>query len=723
MRNGNLIGFIWIFIVSFSQPVFANNSLWQDIPPSQARTTLAKNAEQSNSQQTYQKARYLKLETSSMKYALEAMARENLSYRFATVDSSRNIALPLPNGEMIEVELVYENLMEKALKKAFPQIRTYRVLPSAKIFSGAIDMTPQGFHAMLQTSSGKTIFIDPVSVKPKDNKDIYASYYKGDQTQPVKGKASCGVTRAEPVEKLIFAEKSVASRSSTQSQGILNYRIAIAATGEYTARQGGTVTAALSAIITTLNRVNQVYEKDLGVHLSLVANNDAIIYTDAASDPYYALDRAKLLKQNQANLDAVIGTANYDIGHLFTISGGGLASIASVCNDDRKGQGVSGINNPVNDGFNLDFVAHEIGHQLGATHTFNSKLGLCSGSTRTSATAFEPGSGSSIMSYAGYCGADNLQSKTDAMFHIASIKQIRTFAQSNSGACGVLRQSYNRPPISNAGKDYIIPARTPFELVGSAVDPESDSLVYSWQQMDAGSRSNINEDRGNNALFRLFMPSDSPQRSFPSLNSVITHKLMRGEKLPEKQRDLHFRFVAQDGKNVAQSDEMLVKVFPTNSRFSLNLPHSQYSRGDTHKILWNVAKTDKAPINCEAVDIFLSTDGGYNFPIVLAKNTPNTGAVWVTIESSTSLSRKGRFKIKCSNSIFYAISYRDFVIAEQGTTAKQLNDQDQPEPDSGKPSTNTGGNENHVKSSSGGSFGWFFLVCLIFLKKGLKRPL
>jgi len=711
MRKENLIGFIWISLFSFSFPVFADNSFWQDFRPLQARVTHA------DGQQFYQKARYLKLETSSMKYALEAMARENLSYRFATVDSSRNISLPLPNGQMIGVELVYENLMEKPLKKAFPEIKTYRVLPSSKIVSGAIDMTPQGFHAMLQTSSGRTIFIDPLSINKENNKHIYVSYYKDDQVQTVNGKFSCGASSSKSIKDSFLAKKTAELQTSNQRQGILNYRIAIAATGEYTARQGGTVTNAMAAIITTLNRVNQVYEKDLGVHLSLVANNDAIIYTDAASDPFYALDRDKLLKQNQANLDAVIGSANYDIGHLFTVSGGGLAAIASVCNEHRKGQGISGINNPVNDSFNLDFVAHEIGHQLGATHTFNGKLGLCSGATRTSATAFEPGSGSSIMSYAGYCGADNLQSKTDAMFHIGSIKQIRTFSQTSSGGCGVLRQSYNRPPIANAGKNYIIPAKTPFELIGSAIDPESDNLVYSWQQVDAGRRSHITEDLGNNSLFRLYMPSDSTLRSFPSLKSVITHRSIHGEKLPEKERDLHFNFVAQDGKNVAQSDEMVVKVFPTSSRFSLYLPHSQYSRGDTHKILWNVAETDKAPIHCEAIDIFLSTDGGYNFPIVLAKNTPNEGATWITIESTTPLSRRGRFKIKCSDSIFYAISYRDFNIAEQGSTGRTLDDQDRPEPDSGNPDTSGGGNGNHLTSSSGGSFDWLFLCCLIFLRK------
>ena len=231
----------------------------------------------------------------------------------------------------------------------------------------------------------------------------------------------------------VIANKIAAS----SPESLLNYRIAIAATGEYTAKHGGTVEGALAAITTSLNRVNLVMERDLGIHLSLVENNHLLISTDPESDPFTKTDLVELVAENQAFIDTVIGTDNYDLGHLFTTKGGGLAAIASACNSYRKAQGVSGISNPVSDSFDLDFVAHEIGHQLGATHTFNSSQGLCSGNTRTARTAFEPGSGSSIMSYAGYCGLDNLQSNTDAMYHIGSIQQINDYTSSGQGnACG-----------------------------------------------------------------------------------------------------------------------------------------------------------------------------------------------------------------------------------------------------------------------------------------------
>lgn len=719
-----LISFILVLLFSFSLPASADNSIWQDI-----KSVSNKSVE--SDMQPYQKARMLKLSLNTMAYALEAMARENLSYRFATVESSRNIALPLPDGSMIEVELVYESLLENSLKTAYPAMKTYRVLPSAEIVSGIIDMTSQGFHAMLQTSKGKTIFIDPV----KNKENTYVSFYKDDQRKHSNENYSCGVNKKNPLTGLYFKEnkeelkQSLAQsqaqsiKKSASSEGLLVYRIAIAATGEYTEKHGGTVEGALAAMVTTLSRINQVFEKDLGIHLSLVANNDAIIYTDADSDPYSGNPSdsnysKELMKQNQSNLDAVIGSANYDIGHLFSTRGGGLASIAGICNQDKKGQGVSGISNPINDTFNLDFVAHELGHQLGATHTFNGNQGLCAGATRTSETAFEPGSGSSLMSYAGYCAADNLQSKTDAMFHIGSIQQIRALARTSEGNCGLLRHSLNRPPIVKAGKNYVIPTRTPFELTGKATDPDADTLVYSWEQLDAGESSQANEDKGDNALFRLYMPSNSVTRSFPSLESLINHKVVRGEKLPEKQRKLNFSFVAQDNHHVAQSDDMVVEVYPTKTRFSLYLPRSQYSRGDTHKILWNVGGTNESPIRCDNVNISLSTDGGYNFPVILEENVPNTGVVWLTIPATMPLSKSARFKINCSNNIFYAISYRNFEVAERGTTGIMLADEDQLEPDTGNP--NVGGGTKNLTKSAGGSVD-LFPIWLLFLMISLRE--
>ncbi len=678
----------------------------------------------------HQKGRYLKLNAQALRGTL---ASELVSE--AISNSTQVITLPLSNGSMQTVSIVPDSVLSKRLAKQY-KIQTYRILPDDEVVGGRADYSVNGFHAMLQMRSGGTFLIDPKSHlnNRQSRLDSYISYKKQDQIQTHQERYSCGVKASTETEFKSSAisstiNSSIKKRSTDGSEkSLLSYKIAIAATGEYVAKKGGTVEGALAGIVTTLNRVNHVYEQDLGIHLQLIDKNDALIYTDASTDPYSGSDLNALIRQNQNNLDDVIGSENYDIGHLFTTQGGGLSFIGGVCDQNRKGQGISGIGNPSNDSFNLDFVAHEIGHQLGATHTFNGVEGLCSSSARTARTAFEPGSGSTIMSYAGYCGVDNLQSNSDAMFHIGSINQIRDFTTNDRGnRCGIRRQVQNTPPIVNAGSDYKIPAQTPFELQGTANDSDGDQLVFAWEQIDSGEQSQPNSDTGDNALFRVHFPSDKKSRSFPPIDNILNHATAKGELLPIQQRSLNFSFVAQDGFNAAQSDEMSIDVLRTGSRFALNMPRTSYTRGDTHKIYWNTANTEKPPINCDAVDIYLSHDGGRNFQQKLATAVENTGESWVTIPADFPVTNTGRLKLRCSNNIFFAVSYRNFVVNKQGDEIRAIfSDEDQPEPSLrdravGESSFVQTQELNSQTSSAGGSFGFLFLYfSLLFFFKRLK---
>lgn len=642
-----------LFLLFCFHSAQANEGLWQDIQISARH----------NDHSPYNNSRELHLDETQMQRLLKQTQYAQKSAQLTL------ISLPLPNGTTVNVAPVKTNVLPPQLALKYPNIKTYKITShSHNIIGGRLDFTPSGFHAMLQTNTGQVIYINP---RQTSGKRRYYSYQKKDQhpTTPHQCELKKQSSQQSSPRDIHPAHYRTANRKETNAH---QYRIAIAATGEYTQSQGGTVRSALSAIVTTLNRINSIYERDLGLHLLLAENNDEIIYTDTQSDPYSNGQSRRLLDENQQNLNTVIGSAHYDIGHVLGTSGGGLAIVSGLCSSRSKAKGASGLNDPQGDHFNVDFVAHEIGHQLGATHTFNSNQGLCSGSTRTSRTAFEPGSGSTIMAYTGICGSDNLQATTDAMFHIGSIDQIKNNLNYGvASTCGQHSENTNRAPAVKAGKDYTIPTHTPFMLKGTANDPENDTLSHTWQQIDSGSSSEEHNDRGNNALFRSYTPSASTSRTFPLLNSILSHQKIKGETLPTTERELNFKFSSQDGHNNTNGDTVKIHVKDTGSRFALDLPYTHYTIGETTALTWHVANTHQAPINCQTIDIALSQDGGQHFATLLASNVLNNGKASVYLPNTLSPSTTARFKISCSDNIFFAISYQNFAIGYETSDHSQ----------------------------------------------------
>ena len=425
------------------------------------------------------------------------------------------------------------------------------------------------------------------------------------------------------------------------------YQLAVAATGEYTESYGGTVSGAMNAIVTTINRVNGIYERDLAVRMILVANNSSIVYTNASTDPYTHDNPSAMLCQNAQTLDAVIGISNYDIGHVFDTAGGGLASPNSVCNGTNvcgspsgsyKGQGMSGLLSPHGDSFDVQYVAHEIGHQFSASHTFNGTTGACSISGgREASTAFEPGGGSTIMSYAGtlLCGAESLQNNTDAYFHAGSQDQIIAFI--TSATCPTQPSpTGNVPPTVNAGADYTIPQSTPFTLTAVGDDADADYLTYTWEEMDLGTPSPPSTDDGSRPIFRSFLPNASPSRTFPKLSDILNNTTTFGESLPTTTRSMNFRVTARDnrlGGGGTASDDMVLSVRADSGPFLVTQPDAPvtWPAGSSQTVSWSVANTADAPVSCTNVRISLSTDGGTTFPTILVASTPNDGSEAVTI--------------------------------------------------------------------------------------------
>lgn len=513
---------------------------------------------------------------------------------------------------------------------------------------------PGGLHARV-SGPGRNYQIDPAW---QGDREQYVSYYKRDYLDD-EPPFSCAVHDQGP------SYRSATRAGTSPGAQLRIYRLAMAATGEYTTFHGGTKVGAQAAIVTTVNRVNQIFERDLSLQLQLIANNSDIIYTDANSDPY----TSDLLTDNQNNLDNVIGSGNYDIGHIVTTGNGGVAQLASTCDSLHKAEGMTGRDQPVGDPFDVDYVAHEMGHQLGGNHTFNSNAGACEGN-REDTAAYEPGSGSTIMGYAGICSPDDLQANSDDYFHGRSLDEMLNHLGSGGNCFTAQANSNANAPTVEAGSNYTIPVSTPFELIGSnGQDGDGDSLTYTWEEFDLGATQTITQsDNGASPILRSWSPSTSSTRVIPRLEDLLAGTLATGERLPTTDRTMNFRLTVRDNNSAGGrigEDSMTVTSTTSAGPFALTAPNGgqSYSAGQAVTVTWNVASTSSAPVNASQVDILLSTDGGNSFPHTLAGSTTNDGSESVTLPGSLSATTNARIKIKAVGNIFFDLSDANFSIS------------------------------------------------------------
>lgn len=580
------------------------------------------------------------------------VARVPLDYFAGLQAEGRQLALPLPDGGEVTFALQAYDLLPADLAAKYPDILTFKGHnPAAPVETGRFDLGPQGFHAMF-SHQGKMVFVDPLP-----NAEGYAVYYQQDAYSRLEEEADKVIGRGA---------NTLARKVQVDGNERKRYTIAISATGEYTQFHDGSKVLTMGAIATLLNRMNEVYQRDVGAEFQLASGNDAIIFTDPASDPFTNSDSdANLNSAVQANAQSLADSAlgEFDIGHVLNTKGGGLASLGGLCTV-RKSIGVTGSPTPVGDAFFIDYVAHEIGHQFGADHTFNGTTKSCGGGNRVAEQAFEPGSGSSIMAYAGICDDENIQPHSDPYFHSKSIEQMRAH-MATVPTCGTTLSLSNNAPQAAAGANYAIPANTPFVLRGAGADLDKDPLTYTWEQIDLGTESSSTLDMiddGTRPLFRFVSPTSSPERILPSLPSLLTGTLAKGEAWPTTNRELNFRLTVRDGQGGVASDDMKVQVVNTGSAFRLTSPLGvTVTPGASQAVSWDVAGTHAAPINCSKVNLFVTQNEGANWS-TLATSQLNSGSATVTLP--TNLTSSVRLKVACSNNIFFAISPLKLPVAQ-----------------------------------------------------------
>jgi Metallo-peptidase family M12B Reprolysin-like/FG-GAP-like repeat len=670
-------------------PAGISDAFWHDVKESRI-----KNRE---SRTTFPESfRTVRLETQAFKQVIAGALQE---FNAPSDHTEVQITMPLPDGRLGRFRIEESPMMEPELAAKLPELKTYagQAVDDPTI-TLRFSWSPDGLHAII-LSSGGVVFIIPYA---RDNSEDYLVFYSDRDSQEIISK-QCLVSEADVQEAMtrgVIHPLSGVTPHVVSGGTLRTYRLAVAATGEFTQLYGGgSVSQAQMAITQNVNLINAIYQKELAIRFTLI-DNTAIVFTDPNTDGYTNNSPSTMLNENQAKLDSVIGSANYDMGHVYggitglpagSRSFSGIAGIGVACVAGQKGKGASTMGGgSTTDTIFVSGITHEFGHQLGATHTFNTNMSPC-GAQRSASSAWEPGGGSTLMAYS-ICGTENLQPSTNQYFHTGSLEQIITYV-TTTGTCAAQTSTGNHPPTIDAGANFTIPSRTPFALTATASDQDGDALTYAWEEFDLGTASPPNTDDGSRPIFRSYLPVASPTRLFPSLQYILNNSnnppqtyvlngntYTTGEALPTTNRTLNFRVTARDNRAAGggiQSDSMQVTIVAAAGPFKVTQPDTalNWQGGSVQTVTWDVAGTASAPISTASVTISLSTDGGNSFPVILASNTPNDGTQSVQLPNLPT--NQARVKVEAVGNIFFDISDANFTITQgTGGSGKTLFDFD-----------------------------------------------
>lgn len=631
--------------------------------------------------------------------------------------------IPMPDGTIRAFRIWETPMMDENMAALYPDIKTFtgEAVNDARV-TAKFDFTLFGFHAVV-FDGDNVAFIDPYD---QYNDGYYVLHYKSDEDRPYSQRMVCAVHSdndlhndgmqlmpTAPLPKTNLNKQNIPTPAGdiagaavtpttpiasaiTSSTNIRTYRLALSANHQYCQAATGmgspSIAQCLSAMTTSMNRINGVYNREFAVQMNYASNENLIIWPTATgssngADPFDAINSnaSACLTQNQTTCDTRIGSGNYDVGHVFTTGAGGLAGVGVICNNTQKARGVTGSGSPVGDAFDIDYVCHELGHQFGSNHTFNNNTDGSCGGNASSANAYEPASGATIMDYAGICSPDNVQPNSSPYFSARSLDRINVHISGSGGTCATTVPSGHSPlAIGGFIASYNIPYKTPFELTSPTATPggTDTAVTYGWHQSNLGDfGQRLNTTFVNGPIFRSYQPVYTPTRIFPRLSNVLSGVLSNsGEKAPDTTRFLTFKTVVRNisagmGCFNIPDDTVHLNVFSTGAgngfagfRVTSQNTAVTYTGGSTQTITWNVVGTNAAPVSAANVDIFMSVDGGNTWPYTIG-TFPNTGTASVNIPNPGVATTTARIKVKGSGNVFFNINGSNFTVNPGPTTA------------------------------------------------------
>ncbi|MCC6287347.1 MAG: T9SS type A sorting domain-containing protein [Chitinophagaceae bacterium] len=578
------------------------------------------------------------------------------------------ISIPLETNADVQFSISPVKTLSEEAESIFPYIQTYTGISADGKMKLRLTLSQLGMMGSVKIQDEGSVHY--FTILDNQQPDVLISFNATDVVAPVP--FTCGADDMDILQG--GAADSVFSKRASGDCRLHTYRFAVSATGEYT-QWAGSQANAVAYITNTVNNINEVFENDFTIHLSLIAQLSNI-YTDTAADPFITgkVLNSNTLTQNNNALNNNTGAVNYDVGIVFGYGwSGGLAGLNVTCTGS-KGQAGGGLNS----GFPLgssgpifdNVIAHEVGHQFSATHTMAASNGGC-GSNINAATGWEPGGGSTIMAYAGTCSGNSYQSNSDNYFHGGSIAQVQNFLINGNGRlCGTATASGNNAPtVTVSSLSYNIPNSTPFILTANAADADvNNMLTFNWEQMDAVGGSGISTPpqatSTSGPQFRSFIPAVSATRYFPQKEVILNRAVGTYEVLPTVARTLNFKVTVRDnneGAGCNAYEDVVVNVQSCGAFEITNLstPQSFVADGiNTMTLTWNTATVCSV---MPKIDILFSTDGGVTYPYTVLSETANDGTETFIVPNLPT--NKGRFMIKSIGNIYYNINAADIIIA------------------------------------------------------------